>query len=130
MVFNILLTTVGMVLLGAVQCFVHDIVKRERCWLALKIVMYISLWCALFSFYVQEAPFCDLYKCSLGTTGILHVFNVLFLIGISIFLSLSSYGDNVPIDACRQSAENAVHKKVTGKNKGDDDDDEIESPYK
>eukprot|EP00980_Cylindrotheca_fusiformis_P026418 scaffold16125_cov52-Cylindrotheca_fusiformis.AAC.2 len=93
-VFNCLLTTAGVVGILLLQFFV--LAKgRKRTWMALRIGMYISLWCCLFSFYIRQAPICDVLDCSLGGAGVTQVFNVLFLIVIVVLLFLIPVGEDV-----------------------------------
>lgn len=93
--FNCFLTT-----LGIVGILLMHFQFKIKGWqfdssLALQIIMYISLWCALFTFYVQETPVpCgyDFVDCGLGPAGGAQVFNVLMLIGINVLLFLTSSG--------------------------------------
>lgn len=102
-VFNCLLTTMGVVGMFLMQLILTR--GRKRTWTALRIVMYTSMWCCLFTFYIQESESCDIYDCSLGPAGVAQVFNVLFLIAISVMLFLTPFGeDNVLKAIARRQA--------------------------
>lgn len=112
MVWNILLTTTSIIFVVLLQCFLKK--GRESIWLALKIAMYLSLWCALFTFYLQESSICDIYNCSLGRGGATQVFNVLVLIAISVVLFLISSGNEPAFDA-KTSAMGFMAKRTAAK---------------
>jgi hypothetical protein len=96
-VFNCLLTTLGVLGIFLMQFLLTR--GRKRTWVALRIVMYTSLWCCLFTFYIQESETCDFYDCSLGGAGIAQVFNVLMLIAISVMLFLTPFGEDNAMNA-------------------------------
>jgi hypothetical protein len=98
-IFNCLLTSLG--LAGIV--FIQFIIKngRKGAWLGIQISMYISFWCCLFSFYLRQVLVCDSYDCSLGGAGVLQVFNVLFLICISLLLLVTDISDETALNKCR-----------------------------
>jgi hypothetical protein len=100
-VFNCLLTTLGVVGIFLMQFLLTR--GRKRTWLALRIVMYMSMWCCMFTFYIQESETCDYYDCSLGGAGITQVFNVLMLIAISVMLFLTQFGEDNAMNASQKT---------------------------
>ena len=92
-VFNILLTIFGVVGVMLMQFYLK--VNRAEWWLAIRVTMYLSLWCALFTFYTLQVPGA---KTSLGAAGGAQVFNVLLLIGINVLLFLTSDGTKTDDD--------------------------------
>jgi hypothetical protein len=92
-IFNCLLTTIG---IFAIVLMRFKLARgRKRTWLALRIVMYLSLWCCLFTFYIRQILTCDneIVDCSLGPAGGAQVVNVLLLISICGLLFLTDYGE-------------------------------------
>eukprot|EP00980_Cylindrotheca_fusiformis_P012215 scaffold2973_cov67-Cylindrotheca_fusiformis.AAC.2 len=100
-VFNCLLTTAGVAGIFLMQFVLTK--GRKRTWMALRIVMYASMWCCLFSFYIIQGKLCDMYDCSLGTAGVTQVFNVLFLIVIAVLLFLIPFGEDNFLNTNRQN---------------------------
>jgi hypothetical protein len=97
-VFNCLLTTLGVVGIFLMQFILTR--GRKRTWTALRISIYVSLWCCMFTFYIkQESEVCDYFDCSLRGSGIAQVFNVLFLIAISGMLFLTPFGEDNAMNA-------------------------------
>jgi len=94
-VFNCLLTSlalVGMVLMQFVLT-----AGRQNTWLWLRILLYISLWCCMFTFYIQESGTCDVYDCSLGGAGVAQAFNVIWLIVACFLVFVTPSGDDTGI---------------------------------
>lgn len=83
----------GMALIILLQFVLAN--TRNVAWMVLRIAMYTSLWCCLFTFYIQELPTCEVVgvTCSLGPAGIAQVFNVLILIAINILLFITGCGE-------------------------------------
>jgi hypothetical protein len=106
-VFNCLLTTLGVVGIFLMQFLLTR--GRKRTWLALRIVMYMSMWCCMFTFYIQESETCDYYDCSLGGAGITQVFNVLMLIAISVMLFLTPFGEDNGMNANQKTQASEEH---------------------
>jgi hypothetical protein len=100
-VFNCLLTTLGVVGIFLMQFLLTR--GRKRVWRALSITMYVSMWCCMFTFYIQESETCDFYDCSLGGAGIAQVFNVLMLIAISVMIFLTPFGEDNAMKASRRT---------------------------
>eukprot|EP00980_Cylindrotheca_fusiformis_P012219 scaffold2973_cov67-Cylindrotheca_fusiformis.AAC.6 len=100
-VFNCLLTTAGVAGIFLLQFVLTK--GRKRTWTAMRVVMYTSLWCCLFSFYIQEGEVCDAFDCSLGGAGVTQVFNVLFLIVIAFLLFLIPFGEDNFLNTNRQN---------------------------
>eukprot|EP00980_Cylindrotheca_fusiformis_P014081 scaffold3682_cov70-Cylindrotheca_fusiformis.AAC.3 len=100
-VFNCLLTTAGVAGIFLLQFVLTK--GRKRTWTAMRIVMYTSLWCCLFSFYIQEGAVCDTFDCSLGGAGVTQIFNVLFLIVIAFLLFLIPFGEDNFLNTNRQN---------------------------
>lgn len=94
-VFNCLLTTAGSVLMVLLQFTLTT--GRWVAWTSVRIIMYISMWCCLFTFYIQESETCDFLDCSLGGAGVAQVFNVIFLIIISALVFLIPEGDDTAV---------------------------------
>mmetsp|Transcript_34166 Transcript_34166/g.82823 ORF Transcript_34166/g.82823 Transcript_34166/m.82823 type:complete len:251 (-) Transcript_34166:369-1121(-) len=90
---NCLLTSVGIVLAALVLfgCSCSRQEASKKMWTALRTTMYISLWCCLCTFYIQDAEICHTVKCSLGPAGIVQVVNALILMIISVLMHL--FGD-------------------------------------
>lgn len=105
-VANCLLTTVGVV--GIV--LMHFVLKcgRERTWLALRIGMYVSLWCCLFSFHIRSYDACEIADCSLGGAGIAQVFNVLVLIAICAILFVTPFWEKDGDEAVDENTKEEV----------------------
>jgi hypothetical protein len=96
-VFNCLLTSLGVVGIFLMQFVLTR--GRKRTWVALRIAMYVSMWCCMFTFYMLESELCDYVDCSLGGAGIAQVFNVLMLIAISGMLFLTPFDENNAMNA-------------------------------
>jgi len=94
-VFNCVLSFVGVFGMMLMQ-FVLTM-GRKRTWLALRIFMYISLWCCMLTFYIQETDTCDVYDCSLGGAGIAQIFNVIWLVAACILMFVTPHGDDTGI---------------------------------
>ena len=91
-VFNCLLTSLGLVGMVLMQFVLTS--ARQTMWLWLRIFMYISLWCCMFTFYIQESGTCDVYDCSLGGAGIAQAFNVIWLIVACFLMFATPCGDD------------------------------------
>ena len=108
-VFNILLSTFGVIGVMLMQFKLKS--NRENWWLAIRIAMYISLWCTLLTFYtLQSVP-----NTSLGPAGGAQVFNVLLLIGINVLLFLTSDGTNSDDDDDNDDDDDDEEKQKTDK---------------
>lgn len=94
-VFNCLLTSLGLVGMMLMQFILT--VQRQNVWLWLRIFMYISLWCCMLTFYIQESGTCDVYDCSLGGAGVAQAFNVIWLIVACFLLFVTPSGDDTGI---------------------------------
>jgi hypothetical protein len=101
-VFNCLFTTSGVVMVILMITALNR--GRKRTWLALRLFMYFSMWCAIFTFYFrQEIPLCELdgISCGLGGAGVAQVFNVLILIAICVLLMLTEYSEEKQVGGHR-----------------------------
>jgi len=105
--FNCILTSVGVFLVSILTCKKKQIANRDLIWLNLRILMYISLWCAILSFYLRENATCDVYTCSLGIPGYVQIVNVVFLIIINSVLFFTDPGQERFMQSLFLSAEDA-----------------------
>lgn len=105
--FHCLLSTVGVVFAVLLTCKTSLTARRDLIWLVMRVVMYISMWCCILSFFLQENDTCDAYKCALGGTGIAQVVNVVFLLIINFVLFFTNPGKERFIQSCFLSAEEA-----------------------
>ncbi|CAJ1964518.1 unnamed protein product [Cylindrotheca closterium] len=99
-VFNCVLTSIGIIGMVLMQ-FVLT-VGRQPMWLWLRIFMYISLWCCMFTFYIQETDTCDVYECSLGGAGIAQAFNVIWLVVACVLMFVTPHGDDTGIHTAQK----------------------------
>ena len=111
-IFNCLLTTVGLVAAVLLTCKTNLMARRDLIWLNMRIIMYISLWCAILSFYLQENATCDVYSCSLGGPGYVQIVNVFFLLMINFVLFFTNPGKERFIQSCFLSAEEARRRST------------------
>jgi hypothetical protein len=110
--FNCILTTVGFSLSIALTLKLTMIERRDFAWLIMRISMYISMFCCIFTFYLQESEICNVQPCSLGNHGILQVVNVIFLLIICIILFLVEPGNTPYIRHCYVSAQAVYDRNV------------------
>jgi hypothetical protein len=110
--FNCLLTTVGLFLSIALTLKLTIPERRDFAWLIMRISMYISMFCCILTFYIQESDICSLQPCSLGTHGIVQVVNVVFLLIICIILFLVEPGNDPYIRQCYTSAQEVFERNV------------------
>ena len=103
-IFNCLLSTVGFIGITLLTCKTKIAKRRDYIWLTMRICMYISLYCAIFSFYLQESETCDVYSCSLGGMAIAQIVNVILLIFVCAMLFIMDAGSGPASDICFQSA--------------------------
>lgn len=106
-IFNCLLTTVGVIFVVLLTCSKKVMGRRDLMWLMMRVIMYISMWCAILSFYLQENATCDIYTCSLGGPGYVQIGNVLLLLVINFVLFFTNPGPERFIQSCFLSAEEA-----------------------
>jgi len=106
-IFHCLLSTIGVIFTVLLTCKTSLMSRRDLIWLIMRVIMYISMWCAILSFFLQENETCDLYKCSLGGPGIVQVVNVIFLLIINFVLFFTNPGQERFIQSCFLSAEEA-----------------------
>lgn len=99
-VSNCVLTSLG--LIGMVLMQVVLTAGRQHTWLCLRIVMYISLWCCMFTFYIQETDTCDVYECSLGGAGVAQAFNVIWLGVACVLMFVTPHGDDTGIKTAQK----------------------------
>mmetsp|Transcript_32214 Transcript_32214/g.78292 ORF Transcript_32214/g.78292 Transcript_32214/m.78292 type:complete len:304 (+) Transcript_32214:389-1300(+) len=99
-VFNCLLTSLGLVGMVLMQFVVTA--GRQQLWLCLRIFMYISLWCCMFTFYIQETVTCDVYECSLAGAGIAQAFNVIWLVVACALMFVTPHGDDTGIKTAQK----------------------------
>jgi hypothetical protein len=98
---NCLLSFLGLVGIVCIQFILWIPDTRDKVWLAMRIIMYCSLWCAICTFYIRQTVVCDDYECSLGTAGLMQVFNVLLMIISSALLFITECGEESAFDKCR-----------------------------
>ncbi|KAL3928346.1 MAG: hypothetical protein SGBAC_012691 [Bacillariaceae sp.] len=107
-IFHCLLSTIGVAFALVLTCKKRLIAsRRDLIWLVMRIVMYISMWCAILSFFLQENETCDDYKCALGGPGFAQLVNVVFLLIINFVLFFTNPGKDRFIHSCFLSAEDA-----------------------
>jgi hypothetical protein len=95
------LSFLGLVGIVCIQFILWIPDTRDKVWLAMRIIMYCSLWCAICTFYIRQTVVCDDYECSLGTAGLMQVFNVLLMIISSALLFITECGEESAFDKCR-----------------------------
>jgi hypothetical protein len=98
---NCVLTSLGVAGIFCIQFILRIPDVRDKIWLAMRIIMYCSLWCAVCTFYIRQTAVCDAHECSLGTAGLTQVFNVLCMIVISALLFITECGEESAFDKCR-----------------------------
>ena len=107
-IFHCLLSTVGVIFAVLLTCNKNlTSERRDLIWLIMRIIMYISMWCAILSFFLQENGTCDVYSCSLGGPGWAQVVNVVFLLIINFVLFFTNPGKERFVQSCFLSAEDA-----------------------
>jgi len=116
-IFHCLLSTAGVIIILAMT-FKKSVTfsPRDLLWLILRIIMYISMLCAIFSFFLRETETCDQYACSLGWPGIAQAINVGLLLNINFVLFFTDPGDEQFIRFCSLSAEEARRRNRVSEN--------------
>ena len=85
-VFGCLFMSAALVLVFLIQLLLYK--GREKLWTALHVCLYISTWCALFTFFPFGSGYCDndFIECKLGAVGGLNILNVLLFVALDILL--------------------------------------------
>lgn len=94
-VFNCVLSSLALLWMVLMQFVLTA--ARQTMWLCLRISLYISLWCCMFTFYIQESGTCDVFECSLAGAGIAQAFNVVWLVAACYLVFVTPSGDDTGI---------------------------------
>lgn len=111
-IFNTILTTIAFIGSIALTFKLTMAERRDFCYLMMRICMYISMFCCIFTFYLREDEACDVFVCSLGPQGIMQVVNVILILVIVVILFLTDAGKIPYYRGCLISAQEVYDRKV------------------